>query len=172
MLRISWGLANLVLTQLYRFTSGSDCWAALFLVAGLKLRWIVSVPHISHFPWTSRLARIGSSHSDSRGIRELSSNMAYLSLLIKIGHTTKSSVRRKLKYNISIRSRNYIVTQQMEWIWGQMKIWSQWCNLQWGIHMSKFMDMICEVHAWRPCSVSNDPSFPVWLLWKPYFPMH
>lgn len=78
-----------------------------------EARWVVSVSHDSHSPGTSKLARVGSSHCDTRGIRELSSNTAYLILLIKISHKANPNIRRRLKYNMPIIiCRNYTVTWQ------------------------------------------------------------
>lgn len=48
------------------------------------------------------LAKGGSSHSDTGGVRELGSNMAHLILLIKIGHKAKPQIRQGLKFNMPI----------------------------------------------------------------------
>ena len=127
----------------------------------------ISVPHVLHSPWASRLTAGGFSHSDSRSARELGSNMPHFILWVEIDRATKPSRRQGLKSNISMRGRDNIVTWQRAWIWGGVKTGGQWCDMggSYG-HLHRRHD------ERKPgvCKMSHDSSFLFWLFWKPFFP--
>lgn len=100
-MHVGQGSADLGLARLHEFASGCNYWAALLLLAGLSQLGCLCSTCFS-FPWADRLAKGGSSHSDTGGVRELGSNMAHLILLIKIGHKAKPKIRQGLKFNMPI----------------------------------------------------------------------